>query len=55
MTIEETNRAEAVAWLVGRLRFEELLGDLQARAAANGGPVRLERADAGTAPMRRAA
>ena len=42
MTTPETNRAEAVAWLVGRLRFEQLLTDLQARAASNGAPVRLE-------------
>ena len=44
MTTPETDRAEAVAWLVGRLRFEQLLTDLQAKAAANGAPVRLETA-----------
>ncbi len=53
MTNPDTNRAEAVAWLVGRLRFEQLLGDLQARAAAQGGPVRLE-ADAPAAARRAA-
>ena len=41
MTHDETNRAEAVAWLVGRLRFEQLLTDLQTKATANGGPVHL--------------
>ena len=42
MTNPDTNRAEAVAWLVGRLRFEQLLTDLQSRAAADGATVRLE-------------
>ena len=41
-TTSDTARAEAVAWLVGRLRFEQLLTDLQARAAANGASVTLE-------------
>ena len=44
MTTPETNRAEAIAWLAGRLRFEQLLGDLQAKASANGAPTRLEAA-----------
>jgi len=30
-------RAEAVAWLVGRLKFEQLLRDLQAEAADTAG------------------
>ena len=42
MTTPETNRAEAIAWLVGRLRFEQLLTDLQAKASTNGAPTRLE-------------
>ena len=41
MTPQDTH-AEAVAWLVGRLRFEQLLADLQAKATANGAPVRLQ-------------
>ena len=41
MTTPETNRAEAIAWLAGRLRFEQLLGDLQAKAT-NGAPARLD-------------
>ena len=45
MTTPQTNRAEAVAWLVGRLRYEQLLADLAAKATANGGPVRLQDAD----------
>ena len=42
MTTPETNRAEAVAWLAGRLRFEQLLSDLQAKATTDGAPARLE-------------
>lgn len=39
MTTTDTPRAEAVAWLVGRLRFERLLADLHQRADAAGAPV----------------
>jgi hypothetical protein len=53
MTTPETNRAEAVAWLVGRLRFEQLLTDLQARATANGAQAHLATAE--TEPERKAA
>ena len=55
MTSPETSRADAVAWLVGRLRFEQLLADLQARAAAQGAPVHLQDAEAAPAAVRRAA
>jgi hypothetical protein len=46
MTTPPDDRAEAIAWLVGRFRFEHLLTDLQQRATANGRPVQLEPADA---------
>ena len=56
MTTPPNDRAEAIAWLVGRLRFEQLLTDLQGRAAANGRPVKLEPADAApSVPVRAAA
>ncbi len=35
MTTTETARSEAVAWLVGRLRFEQLLTELQHRTDAS--------------------
>ena len=55
METSSNDRAEAIAWLAGRLRFEQLLTDLQGRAAANGRPVQLERADAGTREIKQAA
>jgi hypothetical protein len=36
-----TPRDEAVAWLVGQLRFERLLTDLRGRSEEAGGPVDL--------------
>ena len=55
MQTPSNDRAEALAWLAGRLRFEQLLTDLQRRAAANSRPVQLEAADAGTPEIRKAA
>ena len=55
MHTPQNDRAEAVAWLVGRLRFEQLLTDLQARAAAHGRTVELRAADAGAPEIKKAA
>jgi hypothetical protein len=45
-TTSDTARAEAVAWLVGRLRFEQLLAELQERVDETGQPVELVAAPA---------
>ena len=55
MPTSSNDRAEALAWLAGRLRFEQLLADLQRRAAANSRPVQLEAADVGASEIRKAA
>lgn len=38
----DADRADAVAWLVGRLAWEQLFARLQQRADAAGGPVTVD-------------